>query len=349
MIFRHARVSNGLLWLPISAVMCIGCASNPLKKLVAPVANVAPERELRSEEAIAEFERHRDQAQFTAALTRWREGDLIECRMTLDEIIERNPEHTEARLLLAELLLVEKQPQTALQHVQNVLNLEPENPVAIHTAGLVQEALGNNSAALEQYKRATELEPDNEVFLLSYDVAVGAPPRQVDGRPVGQVAGRELGVDHSNESASPAAGREPWRALLDEAELALKRGDDDAGREAFDRAMRFSGDDPQIPISIGVLILRYNRPELAQEYLEPAVTRFPNDHRLHRTLGLALYRQGQYEASQVSLGQALSLDNTDALSYVLLGSVLSKLGDRAAAENYLLEAQRLDPSLTKIH
>ena len=142
--------------------------------------------------------------------------------------------------------------------------------------------------------------------------------------------------------------QESWSGLLVEAEAALKAGNDLASREAFDRAMRFSGDNPQVPISIAVLILRHNRPELAREYLEPAVARFPNEPRLHRTLGLVLYRLGHYEASQVSIRQALSLDNTDALSYVLLGSVLSKLGDRAAAENYLLEAQRLDPSLTKI-
>lgn len=340
---------NHLLWLPMVTAFCMGCASNPLKKFVAPIANVAPARQERAGEAIAEFERRRDQAQFAAALARWKDGDLPECRTTLDEIIKRNPDHTGARLLLADLLLVEKQPQQAIQHVQSVLEREPENPVALHTSGLIHEALGNTAASLEQYKRATELDPENEVFLLSYDVAVGRPaqPSEVT-QATSQVTVGEVNNLPSIESTSLAVKREPWSELLDEAELALKRGDDYATREAFDRAMRYSGDDPQIPISIGVLILRHNRPELAQEYLEPAVTRFPTDHRLHRSLGLALYRQGQYEASQVSLRQALSLDNADALSYVLLGSVLSKLGDRATSEKYLLEAQRLDPSLTKI-
>ncbi len=340
-------VVHNLIWLAVPALWCAGCASNPMKKPEAAIANVTPIRKGRAEEAIAEFERRRDQAQFTAALARWREGDIDECHIALDEIIQRNPEHTQARLLLSELLLAEKQPRLALEQVERVLEREPRNASAVHTAGLAYEAIGEDNVAREHFRLATELEPENEIFLLSFDVASETTPRLGDTPPV-------VLDDPANEqpAKSENGGRddrtdpaEPWRDLLDQARFALRQHDDDAGREAFDRATRRFGDDPQVPISIGVLSLRYNRPELAREYVEAALTPFPNNPRLHRTLGLALYRLGEYEASQVSLRQALSLDNTDALSYVLLGSTLSQLGDRAAAESCLFEARRLDPSL----
>lgn len=349
MILRQSQL-QAILCTAIVISWCPGCASNLLKKAAAPLTNIAPSRVAREGDAVAEFERRRDKAQFTAALARWREGDLQECRAALDGIIERNPEHTEARLRLAELLLEEQQPQLALDHVQSVLSREPNNAAALHTAGLAHDALGNSAVALEQFQRASELDPENEVFLLSYDVAAEEPPRRLEMSNMEHNHAQNAAFHNSanNRSNGSNESNEPWRALLIEAEVALSAGDDDASRAAFDRAMRYSGDEPQVPISIAVLILRHNRPDLAREYLEPAVTRFPNVPRLHRTLGLALYRLGQYEASQVSIRQALSLDNTDALSYVLLGSALSKMGDRAAAEACLYEARRLDPSLAEL-
>ncbi|CAK9109404.1 Type IV pilus biogenesis and competence protein PilQ, partial [Durusdinium trenchii] len=347
---RETAKTSALLCAVLAIACCAGCKSNPFEKVAAPLTNIAPDRVEREGEAIAEFERRRDKAQFTAALARYREGDLEECRRSLDGIIERNPEHSDARLLLAELLLVEKQPQVALQHVESVLVREPNNAAAIHTAGLVHEALGNPTVALEQFQRANQLDPENEVYLLSYDSAVDNPLRpagnaHIDMNQTAMYAPISFGNAGGNGFTER---QESWSGLLVEAEAALKAGNDLASREAFDRAMRFSGDNPQVPISIAVLILRHNRPELAREYLEPAVARFPNEPRLHRTLGLVLYRLGHYEASQVSIRQALSLDNTDALSYVLLGSALSKMGDRAAYEACLYEARRLDPSLAEL-
>jgi len=325
----------------------MGCASNPIKKPVAPIEDVAPIREGRAKEAIADFESRREKAQFAAAVARWHAGDLDACHIALDAIIRLDPHHMQARLMLAELLLAEQQPRLALEQVESVLAEEPRNASAVHTAGLAYEALGDTEAAREHFRLATELAPDNEVFLLSYDVSVDATGRApssprivLDETSNGQPA--ESGHDGDDGRINQV---EPWRDSLDETRSTFRQRDDEAVRKAFDGILNRFGDDPQVPLSIGVLALRYNRPELAREYLEAALTRFPNDPRLHRTLGLALYRLEQYEASQVSLRQALSLDNTDALSYVLLGSTLSKLGDRAASEGCLLEARRLDPSL----
>ncbi len=347
MCFRAKAVQRAV-WIALPLCWCVGCASNPIKKPMAAIEDVAPLRQGRANDAIAQFERRREKAQFTAALARWHEGNLGECRTALDEIVRRNPNHTQARLLLSELLLAEQQPQLALEQVEGVLEKEPRNAAAIHTAGLAYEALGNTDVAREHFRLATELAPDNEVFLLSYDVISDTTPRNPASPFIAtdQTTNDQMAGSGGTGHAGHAANDEPWRDVLDEARVALRQRDDSTGREAFDRAMLLGSDNPQVSISIGVLSLRYNRPELAREYLEAAVTRFPKEPRLHRTLGLALYRLGQYEASQVSLRQALSLDNTDALSYVLLGSTLSKLGDRAAAESCLFEARRLDPSLS---
>ena len=64
---------------------------------------------------------------------------------------------------------------------------------------------------------------------------------------------------------------------------------------------------------------------------------------LYRVLGAAHYRRGEYQAAQIALAQALSLDKSDALAYFLMGSTLSKLGQSETAARCFAEAARLDP------
>lgn len=64
---------------------------------------------------------------------------------------------------------------------------------------------------------------------------------------------------------------------------------------------------------------------------------------LYRVLGAAHYRRGEYQAAQIALAQALSLDKSDALSYFLMGSTLAKLGQSETAARCFAEAARLDP------
>ena len=64
-------------------------------------------------------------------------------------------------------------------------------------------------------------------------------------------------------------------------------------------------------------------------------------------LGAAQYRLGDYQAAQVAIAQALSLDKSDALAYFLMGSTLVRLGQTTAAERQFAEAARLDPRFSR--
>ena len=67
----------------------------------------------RNEEFTRQFEQQRDFAEFEAAKTRWvQQNDPKGCREGWRNF-GRNPRHREARLLLAELLLAEDNPQAA--------------------------------------------------------------------------------------------------------------------------------------------------------------------------------------------------------------------------------------------
>ncbi len=84
-------------------------------------------------------------------------------------------------------------------------------------------------------------------------------------------------------------------------------------------------------------------------------------------LGAAYYRTGDYKSSQVALQQALSLDKSSALSYLLMGCTLAKLGQnevggsplpagphagpeiqrRAVEPTHILPARRREPATSR--
>ncbi len=118
-----------------------------------------------------------------------------------------------------------------------------------------------------------------------------------------------------------------------------------AALAAVEQELTNNPNDPQIPISAAVIALESNQPETAASIARLGIAFHPSCAGLHRTLGAALYRTGDYASSQVALQQALSLDNTAALSYFLMGCVSEKLGDTEAAQTHFARATELDPNL----
>jgi tetratricopeptide (TPR) repeat protein len=104
---------------------------------------------------------------------------------------------------------------------------------------------------------------------------------------------------------------------------------------------------PQTAVSAATAALREGRPDVAIALLKTAEERFPESAAIHRTLGVAYYRAGDYRASQVALQQALSLDKACALSYFLMGCTLAKIGQQEAAETNFRQAQLIDPRYTR--
>ncbi len=128
---------------------------------------------------------------------------------------------------------------------------------------------------------------------------------------------------------------------------AIASSDSMAALTAVETDLTDNPNDPQIPISATVAALEANQPETAASIARLGIAFHPSCAGLHRTLGAALYRTGNYPSSQVALQQALSLDNSSALSYFLMGCVSEKLGDAEAAEAHFARATELDPTIAE--
>lgn len=128
---------------------------------------------------------------------------------------------------------------------------------------------------------------------------------------------------------------------------AIASADPVAALAAVETDLTNNPNDPQIPISATVAALEANQPETAASIARLGIAFHPSCAGLHRTLGAALYRTGKYASSQVALQQALSLDNSSALSYFLMGCVSDKLGDAEAAQTHFARATELDPTIAE--
>ncbi len=110
----------------------------------------------------------------------------------------------------------------------------------------------------------------------------------------------------------------------------------------FNGPLRRRPNDESVAIRAAVAALRHNHPELSAQLAQSSLPRWPKSAALYRTLGMAEYRLEHWQAAQVALRQALSLDNSHALSYFLLGCTLSKLGQDEEAERNFSQARQLD-------
>ncbi len=302
----------GLLWFAPILSAVVGCAGMPFARPIIDAVSsdgITERREQRNTEFVQQFEQNRDFAEFEAARAEWLRDDTTKCEQSLKRILTRNPAHRDALLLTAELCLVENRPDDALRHGRLALEAHPENAQVQYTMGLLLDAAGRSADALPYYERAVQLEPDNELYAVGHCTAFEA--FESSGQPV-----TVLG---------PPPESHVRQTSLETSE---------------------SPNNPQIPISEAVAALRHNQPALAVELLGAAEKQFPNSVALHRVLGAAHYRLGDYKSSQIALQRALSLDKSSALTYFLMGCTLAKLGRSEESEAHFGRARTLDPRYT---
>jgi tetratricopeptide (TPR) repeat protein len=341
--------------------LAVGCAGVQLPKAV--TADPPPIRK-RNEENVRQFEQERDRAEYEAAKTRWlQQRDVQGCRDGLEKLLGRNPRHRDAQLLLAELLLAQDDAQGAYGHAKAALDAYPNDAQVQYAMGVVTDAMGQRSDALGYFQRAAKMDPHNDAFQAAYQAAQEAARQQVredrsttlgvvaetDSAGFAVAAGYAASADPVGQPGRPLHNeRDPAGELLRKGQAALAAGSPQAAMDWFRQAVAARPASPEAPLSAAAAALKANRPEMAVELLAAAAKQFPTSVAIHRMLGVAYYRSGDYQSSQVALQQALLLDKSSAISYLLMGCTLAKLGQQQAAESNFRQASALDPRYTVV-
>jgi len=158
-----------------------GCAGLGVPRAIPP--SPGQKRAERESRLLHEYEQKRDRAQLTAARLRLQQGDVSGARESLEALLARSAENRDARLLLADIYLSEGSPERAQAEIQSVLQRNPDDPAAQHALGLVLVQQDHPQEAAKHLHRATQLEPENELFALSYRVAQGEVPNAAESSP----------------------------------------------------------------------------------------------------------------------------------------------------------------------
>lgn len=130
--------------------------------------------------------------------------------------------------------------------------------------------------------------------------------------------------------------------LLEKGEVFLKAGRfGDAERELRE-AISAKTCVVKTAAAAALLPLKYEQSALAFSLAREGLKKFPDSAGLHRIEGTAALRLGKHLEAEAALRQSLNLDNSQPLTYFLLGSVYDRLGNKEAATRHLSQAARLD-------
>lgn len=350
-------------WWPWSGMLMLlvalpGCAGWKFKNPLPIAPDVHAKREERRAELVKEYEQKRALALLNAAQTRLQQGDEAGAKQSLNQLLALNPNHLEGRLLHAELLLMSYELEEAKQVVEGVLTEQPDQPQALHTMGLIEEALGQGEEAAEYFGRAAELAPEDPLVTLDYESTIdprysqpGAMPEKTalldaQGNEISAASSVGDGSRVHLLSLEQATSSPRTVALLRRAMVAMTAGESDEAIAQLRQAMTLEPENLRLYRQVALEALRSNHPEVASATLQTALKQLPQSSELYRLYGLSLYRQQQFRPAEIALRQAVSLDNRDALAYFLLGQALARLGQADQSQEFLQEACRLDSSLS---
>jgi len=148
-----------------------------------------------------------------------------------------------------------------------------------------------------------------------------------------------LTSEAGNAKAKP---RLTAQQLVDKGEVFLKAGRFDEAKKELSAAISSQSCVVKTAAAAALAPLKYEQSELALGLAREGLKKYPDSAGLHRIEGTAALRLGRHLEAEAALRQSLNLDNSQALTYFLLGSVYERLGNQEASDRHLRQAARLD-------
>lgn len=343
-----ARIAQSqACWLLLTAAtvaMLAGCRSVEPRSWHSE--DLEPHREQRKAEAVARFETQRDEAQFAAAMNRFKLGDIPGCRKSLEAILARNPKHAESRELLRE---IQELQQVSGDNVASAALKSPDGSpgpqVAQASAAMpIADLAAAPSGAGRQprHEHITDVDVDTDTYVRSTDQASAS---LCVGPTSAAHAQRRFPVYRSDTTKYDGnAWGDVAKRSVRQAIEALAAGDFEGAANYYRTAAAAEPGNSDLLLAAAAMSLRYEQDEQALELAKSAISLYPGDAAAQRTLATIYYRQSNYRGARETLSRAISLDKTHPLSYFLMGSTLRKLGEIDKADWNFQQAAQLDSS-----
>ena len=212
------------------------------------------------------------------------------------------------------------------KQVNQAVAKDAGNAHYIYLQGRVADAIGKSEEAFRKYEAALQKKPDLAEALCAEGMVWASRNDKAKAR-------EKLDA----VLKTPEAGRS---GAEEEAigELALALGDKDAGKAAFQRALKLDSEDPLAHAGMGKALAAQGDLPGARKEMETALKEVDNDASLHYEYGSLLRRLGESDAALEALRKAVKLDSKDARFRARLGALLVERGQFEEAEGQLRQA-----------
>ncbi|MBA4018356.1 MAG: hypothetical protein C0483_14415 [Pirellula sp.] len=319
----------------LSLALCAGCAQWNTAKLKIPempgAPNIHPMRKDRAEQAVKDFDRQRDDAQYQAAATSWRQGDYVACNEALDKILTRNPKHRNSLLLSADVDLENDRPTEAVDTLRKAVEAHPQDAEVAYKLALALEADHQLSESLHFFQIASQLAPTEAKYAEAFKFANGAVTE--GAIPIIAATPEATATDDAqpvvlNETSTTPTPFATTAAKSDEASIVAASGDagfaqllasrSTSDAPAFQRALnKFLAKEPR-HIEAGILQaeidLENGKDAAARDRMERMVIRYPDDAQVRRACGLVYQAIGAEERAAECLARADALERGEMQS-----------------------------------
>lgn len=210
---------------------------------------------------------------------------------------------------------------------QQILQLDPRNPDALHMLGLIAAQTGHADAAIGLFRQAIAQKATDPSYHCNLGQAL-----QGQGR-------LEEAADAYGRAIALKARHAPYHAHLAEALTLLGRWE--AAAASYRKALALDADNAQVCYGLGYVLRNLGEFDEALRCYRQAIAKRPDFASAHHDLGTIYKQRNQFAEAVASYRKALALQPDNAEWQFNLGSALLPLGERTAAVECFRKAVRL--------
>ena len=264
------------------------------------------------------------------ALLKLQQRDYAGSRLSLEQVLNQDPEDLRALEALAGGYIAQKQMPAAISKVQQYASRRPKSAPMQHFFGRLLLSNGNRAEARAAFAAAKAADPafaPADLALAEMDLSEG------------KLDAARRGLSAVLASGSTVEGR-----------LLLGMVEEEAGNynTAIEHYRAVTEADPNNVVALNNLAYRLannaNQPDAALQFARQAKEIAPDNPSVSDTLGWAFYCKGIYPSALVHLEQAAAKDSGALVQYHL-AMAYAKAGDRDRARQALQLALRKNPNL----
>jgi Tfp pilus assembly protein PilF len=263
------------------------------------------------------------------AVLKLAEKDLAGARVSIDEALSRQPEYIQAWELLGQTYAGQKQPQKAVERLQQVALQRPQSAPLQLLLGRWMMNVGKPAEARTAFEAAKKIDPKStaaDMALARLDITQGS-------------------MDAARQHLAAVMAAQPQNAAprLLLGEIAERTGDR-TGAIAQYRAVVAIDHSSLMALNNLAYMLSKDNPDEALKYAQQAGEIAPDSPAVEDTLGWAYFRKGDYEGAIRYLKTAVEKDGTPRRKYHL-GMAYLKAGNQDLGQKLLTSAVAADPTL----